>query len=136
MPSENAKSSQISFQVIPGGLAQDNSLYEDKIEARLANLSRALEQFVESLPAALLSDRSSTRELLEELAVKQSALQWIVRVAKHSEPGIRLRLWTDIDQSLAGLERALELLPRLQQIERQTRVPHEIQSSAANLRYS
>ena len=136
MRSKNARSSSASFQVIPGGLAHDQSLYEEKIEARLGHLSHAVEQFVESLPAALLSEHSSTRELLEELAVKQSALQWIVRVAKHSEPAIRLRLWTDIDQSLAGLERTLMLLPRLQQLERQVRVPQEAQCSAVSSHYS
>jgi hypothetical protein len=136
MRSNHAESSQASFQIIPGGLAQDQSLFEAEIDARLARLSRAVEQFVESLPAALLSEHTSTRELLEELVVKQSALQWIVRVAKHSEPGIRQRMWADIDQSVAGLERSLELLPRLQQIERQARVPHENQCSVASSRYS
>lgn len=136
MPSQNAKSGRRVFQIIQGGLAQDNSRYEEKIEARLAHLSHSVEQFVESLPAALLAEQSATRELLEELVVKQSALQWIVRVAKHSEPGIGGRLWADIEQSLAGLEKMLEQLPRLQLMERNLRIASESERSAAGSRRS
>lgn len=136
MPSRNAKSGRAVFQVIPGGLDPDHSRYEENIESRLAALSKSVEQFVESLPAALLAEQSATRDLLEELVVKQSALQWIVRVAKHSEVGIRRRLWADIDQSLAGLERMLELLPRLQLMDRNSRVARENQHSVAGSRCS
>ena len=136
MRSRNPSLARPDFQVFPRGQAQDRSLYEQKIEARFERLSHALEQFVESLPAALLDEHSATREFHEELVVKQSALQWIVRVARHSEPGVRRRLWADIDQSLAGIERSFELLPRLQQLECHMGIPDENQRSVASLNWS
>jgi hypothetical protein len=131
-----AKSAIRNFLVIEGGCQLNNSPYEEKIEARLERLSHSVEHFVSSLPAALLAEHHPTRELLEELVVKQSALQWIVRVAKHSQGSIRRRLWSDIDASLAGLEKLLEFLPRLQEIERHSRAAHENQSSIASSHWS
>jgi len=128
MQIKNTKSPLRAFRVIPGGLAQNDLLGEHKIEGRLSTLSLAVEHFVRSLPAAFLSEESSKHEVLDELVVKQSALQWIVRVAKHSKPGVRHGLWVDIEQqSLAGLEEMLELLSSLQQIERYSRLRHENQ---------
>ena len=136
MRSHKAKPAIRNFLVLNGGCQLHNSVYEGKIEARLERLSQVVEHFVSSLPAALLAEHHPTRELLEELLVKQSALQWIVRVAKHSQGAVRRRLWSDIDESLAGLEKLLELLPRLQEIERHSRTAHEIQSSIASSRWS
>jgi hypothetical protein len=136
MRSHKAKPAIRNFLVLDGGCQLHSSAYEEKIEARLERLSQAVEQFVSSLPAALLAEHHPTRELLEELLVKQSALQWIVRVAKHSQRGVRRRLWSDIDESLAGLEKLLELLPRLQEIERHSRAAHEVQSSIASSHWS
>jgi hypothetical protein len=132
MRSHKAKPAIRKFLVIEGGCQLHNSPYEEKIEARLERLTRTVEQFVSSLPAALLAENHPTHELLEELVVKQSALQWIVRVAKHSQGAVRHRLWSDIDASLAGLEKMLELLPRLQDIQRHLRTAHENQLSIAS----
>lgn len=118
MPSRNTKSSLGAFQIIPGGLAQNNSLYEQRIEARLLTLLCVVDRFVESQPAASLSEQGNTREALEKLVVTQSTLQWIVGVAKHCETGIRRRLWAAIEESLARFEKTLELSPRLHQIAR------------------
>jgi hypothetical protein len=131
MRSRNANLARPDFQVFPGGQAQDRSLYEQEIEARVERLSRAVEKFVDGLPAALLAEHSATRQLLEELVVKQSSLQWIVRVVKHSEAGVRRRLWADIDRFLTRIEKSFELLARLQQLECHLRVPHESQGSVA-----
>jgi hypothetical protein len=126
------KSALRNFEIIQGGRSQEQSAYEEKIEARLRQLTGAVERFITSLPAALLAEQSSSREIVEELVVKQSALQWIVRTAKHSEGDVREKLWSDIDQSLSGLEKALELLLRLQLIERHSRVPAENRCSVAS----
>jgi len=136
MRSHKAKPAFRNFLVIEGGFQLKNSSYEEKIEARLERLSHAVEHFVSSLPAALLAEHHPTRELLEELVVKQSALQWIVRVARHSQGAVRRRLWSDIDASLAGLEKLLEFLPRLQDLERHARAAHENQSSTTSSRWS
>jgi hypothetical protein len=136
MRSAKAKPAIRNFLVLNGGCQLHNPAYEEKIESRLERLSQAVEQFVSSLPAALLAENHPTRELLEELLVKQSALQWIVRVAKHSQGAVRRRLWSDIDASLAGLEKILKLLPLLQDIERHSRAAHEVQSSTASSRWS
>lgn len=136
MRSHKAKSAIRNFLILDGGCQLQNPAYEEKIEARLERLSQAVDQFVSSLPAALLAEHHPTRELLGELLVKQSALQWIVRVARHCQGAVRRRLWADIDASLAGLEKILELLPRLQDIERRSRAAHEVQSSTASFRWS
>lgn len=127
-----AKSALGISEITDGGRIQEQIAYEEKIEDRLRVLADAVERFITSLPAALLAEHSSTREIIEELVVKQSALQWILRVAKHSQGAVRQRLWSDIDESLAGLEKTLELLPRLQLIERHSRLPAENCCSVAS----
>jgi hypothetical protein len=121
-----------SFLVIEGGRRLPDSASEDEIEARLERFAHSVEQFVETLPAALLSEHAVSREILEELIVKQSALHWIVRVAKSSRGEVRKRLWSDINDSLAGLERTFALLPRLQAIASRTRTDQETSSPAAS----
>jgi len=113
------------FHVIEGGRSQEQTAREKKIEARLHTLGDAVEEFISSLSAGLLVEHSSSREIIEELIVKHCALQWIARVAKHSHGAVRQKLWSDIDQSLAGLEKALELLPRLRADERHSRIQQE-----------
>jgi hypothetical protein len=136
MRSYKAKPAIRNFLILEGGCQFHNPAYEEKIEGRLERLSQAVDQFVASLPAALLAEHHPTRELLEELLVKQSALQWIVRVAKHSQGTVRRRLWSDIDESLAGLEKLLELLPHLQDIDRHSRAAHENLSPTARSHWS
>jgi hypothetical protein len=126
-----AKSALRNFEIIQGGGSQEQSAYEEKIEVRLRHLTDAVERFITTLPAALLAEQSSSHEIFEELVVKQSALQWIVSTAKHSQGAVRQKLWSDIDQSLSGLEKALERFLRLQCIERHSRVPAENRCSGA-----
>jgi hypothetical protein len=133
MRSRNTNVARPDFQVFPSGEAHDRSLYEQEIEARVERLAHAVEQFVEGLPAALLAEHSATRQLLQELIVKQSTLQWIVRVVKHSEAGVRRRLWAHIDQFLTRIEKSFELLLRLRHLECSARVPDENRCSAAVL---
>jgi hypothetical protein len=64
-------------QVLPVGLAQGRSLYEQEIAARHKRLSHA--------PALL--EHSATRELLEEFVVKHLALQRISASRNIPNPG-------------------------------------------------
>jgi hypothetical protein len=109
----NENSAPRDFDVIEGRQTANKNACEEKIESRFRALQEATESFITSLPAALLADHSATREIIEELAVKLSALEWIVRVAKRSKGTIRKKLWADVDQCLTGLEKTLELMPRL-----------------------
>jgi hypothetical protein len=52
----------------------------------------------------LLTEKTAVREAIEELAVKVSALEWIVRVARHSAGRVQSRLWADSDAALTDLE--------------------------------
>jgi hypothetical protein len=87
---------------------QETKVREAIIEARLRALTEFVESFGHAAYSALLSERASVREAVEELCVKESALRWIVRVAKHSEGSIRERLWTDIEKAVADLEKLAE----------------------------
>jgi hypothetical protein len=101
-----ARKQQFTVRLQPTELSifQDRRVREAIVEARL----QALTDFVESIDnadySALLPERSATREAVEELSVKESALRWIVRVARHSEGFVRERLWRDIEKALADLE--------------------------------
>lgn len=134
MQSLKSESASRKFEVIEGGRKKSQTAQERDIEGRLEHLSQDLEHFINTLPAAMLAEQSSSRELLEGLAVKQCALQWIARVAKHSEHGIREKLWSDIDESLAPLEKTLEVLPRLQRLARQTRIVAGSRTASGNPR--
>lgn len=136
MQSIQVKSARRNFQVIERDRTEERRAYEESIEARHQDLTDAVERFVESLPAALLAEQSPTRELLEELVVKQSTLQWIVRVAKHSEGAIRQSLWSDIEQSLAGHEETAERLRRLGFEWHHSQIPAEANGSAASLHWT
>jgi hypothetical protein len=136
MQSLNSEPATKNFEVIEGGRNKNQIAREREIECRMEHLSHNLELFINTLPAAMLADQSSTRELLEELAVKQCALQWIVRVAKHSESGVREKLCSDIDESLSRLEKTLDVLPRLQRIERHARLAAGSRRASGNSRSS
>lgn len=87
---------------------QERRVREGIIEERLRALTRFVESFGHGVCSALLSERASTREKVEELCAKESGLRWIVRVAKHSEGLVRERLWTDIERAVTDLEKLAE----------------------------
>lgn len=88
--------------------AEERSLAEDLIKARMWRLTRLVEEFANSTINVLEVENSMLRELLEELVVKEAALRWIVRTASHSDGEVRERLWTDIDSALTELENTAE----------------------------
>lgn len=77
---------------------------ESNIEARLFELKNFAEGFSETAFIFSLSEDSSVREAIEELLVKETALRWIIGVAKRSTGRARIDLWADIDRVLTGLE--------------------------------
>ena len=85
----------------------------DAIEVRLAELKRSVDDFSQSALSLLLTEKKSVREAIEELAVKVSALEWIVRVARHSTGRVQSRLWVDIDAALTDLEHTAESVARV-----------------------
>ena len=83
---------------------------EQAIEARLWKLASLVADLNDSGFGILLEEDMDTRDAFEELRVKEAALRWIVRVAKHSSGEVRKRLWSDIEEAVAGLEKTAGLL--------------------------
>lgn len=84
--------------------------WERDVESRIQDLSALVADLTESGFGVLLSEEITTREAFEELRVKEVALRWIARVAKHSNGPVREKLWSDIEIAVAGLEKTAELL--------------------------
>jgi hypothetical protein len=86
---------------------------ERNVEARLRQLSDYVKDLCDEPYLKLLNEKGYAREAVEELAVKETTLSWIVRVAKHSHGAARERLWAHIAQALSDLERLAESLREL-----------------------
>jgi hypothetical protein len=87
-----------------------NNQHEQVIETRLRNLTVLVADLTESGYGILLLQETSTREAFNELRVKEAALRWIIRVAKHSTGAVREKLWSEIEQAVYGLEKTAQLL--------------------------
>jgi hypothetical protein len=87
-----------------------NNQHEQGIETRLRNLTALVAELTESGYGILLLQAISTREAFNELRVKEAALRWIIRVAKHSTGAVREKLWAEIEQAVYGLEKTAQLL--------------------------
>lgn len=85
---------------------------EKEIEERLREVTEFAEGLHREAYAELLPEGSAARQGVEELCVKELALRWIVRVAKHSQGHVRERLWLDIERALEDLETLVEDLIR------------------------
>ena len=77
---------------------------ENDIEARLLEMKNFAEGFSQSTFIFSLSEDASVREAIEELLLKETALWWIIGVAKRSTGKARVSLWADIDRVLTRLE--------------------------------
>jgi len=84
--------------------------HEEEIETRLRDLTALVADLTDSGYGLLLSQAHSTREAFEELRVKEAALRWIIRVARHSDGAVREKLWSELEDAVAGLEKTAELL--------------------------
>jgi hypothetical protein len=83
------------------------AVYEDQIKARLQTITSFVEGLNTSTVDLLLAEKPFSRELLQELVVKEAALGWMVRVAI-----LRARLWADIDKALDNLDLIIDLVGR------------------------
>ncbi|MGH9714027.1 MAG: hypothetical protein ACRD5M_12090 [Candidatus Acidiferrales bacterium] len=97
-------------RVIEFPQSTETSQSECVIELRLQDLSEFVANLMDSGFGMLLSEDIETREAFEELRVKEIALRWIVRVAKHSTGAVREKLWLDIEDAVSGLEKTSEML--------------------------
>jgi hypothetical protein len=101
----SAKSRLIEFPSI-----SESNQREQDIETRLRDLTALVADLTDSGYGVLLSEEPATREAFDELRVKEAALRWIIRVAKHSTGAVREKLWSDVEQAVCGLEKTAELL--------------------------
>jgi hypothetical protein len=90
----------------------DRDACEKHIESRLRHLRCLVDGLCDAASPRLLTQTIHVREALEELLVKEAAMRWIVRIAKHSNGSIREALWSDIEKSLADLEQTAESVIR------------------------
>src|ERR1700719_1359623 len=88
------------------------AVYEDQIKARLQTITSFVENLNTSTVDLLLAEKPFSRELLQELVVKEAALRWMVRVAILSNENVRARLWADIDNALDNLDLIIDLVGR------------------------
>lgn len=100
-------------QVLEFPHCEERIPFQDAIEERLAELKHFIDDFNESAFSLLLTEKTAVREAIEELGVKLSALEWIVRVARHSTGRVQSRLWADIDAALTDLEDTAESVARV-----------------------
>ena len=95
---------ELTVRPIHSSPFQQQRLREAITETRLEALTMFVENLEHAAYAVLLSEQSSAQEVVEELCVKESALRWMARAAKHSEGVVRERLWKDIERAVGDLE--------------------------------
>ncbi|MGA8223112.1 MAG: hypothetical protein WB780_15795 [Candidatus Acidiferrales bacterium] len=83
---------------------------EEALEKRLRELTALVADLTDSGYGFLLAEEAATQEAFEELRVKEAALRWIVRVAKHSSGAVREKLWSDAEEAVSSLEKTADLL--------------------------
>jgi hypothetical protein len=88
----------------------EETAYEQEIDTRLQDLTALVADLTDSGYGVLLAEEPSTGEAFEELRVKEAALRWIIRVAKHTTGSVREKLWADVEDAVAGLEKTAEFL--------------------------
>lgn len=97
-------------RVISFPRTRESSQSEQETETRLRELTEFLADLSDSGYGFLLAEEPATQEAFDELRVKEAALRWIVRVARHSSGAVRERLWMDIEVAVTSLEKTAELL--------------------------
>jgi hypothetical protein len=103
-------SSTARSRVIDFPETSESGRSEQAIENRLRELTALVADLADSGYGYLLSEEPATQEAFDELRVKEAALRWIVRVARHSSGDVREKLWSDIEDAVTSLEKSAELL--------------------------
>jgi hypothetical protein len=112
---ENRKRTRVTAvssnsRVIEFPRASESNRYEQITETRLRDLTTLIADLADSGYGMLLAQDPSTREAINQLCVKEAALRWIIRVAKHSAGTVREKLWSDVEEAVSGLESTAMLL--------------------------
>ena len=94
----------------PSDSAHEVASHENQIKDRLKTITSLVERLNTATVNLLLAEKPFAREALQELVVKEAALQWIVRVATLSNGKVRVRLWADIDKALDDLQLTIDLI--------------------------
>jgi hypothetical protein len=102
--------SRAKSRVIEFPRAGEEDAREQEIETRLQDLTALVADLTDSGYGVLLAEEPSTGEAFDELRVKEAALRWIIRVARHSTGAVRARLWSDVEDAVSGLEKTSEFL--------------------------
>ena len=92
--------------------ASKQDLHEFLVRARLQRLTHFVEGLTTVTLNLLLAEKPLARELLQELVVKEAALEWIARVATVSNAVVRDRMLEDINKALDELELLIDLVTR------------------------
>ena len=100
----------LKSRVIEFPQRSEEASYEQEIETRLQDLTALVADLTDSGYGVLLAEEPSTGEAFEELRVKEAALRWIIRVARHTTGSVREKLWEDVEDAVSGLEKTAEFL--------------------------
>lgn len=94
----------------PSGLHHSNyqTRYEHRVLSRLNRLGQRIHLWLQAPSHVLHEEKDSIRFLLDEITVHENALCWVAKTARHSQGAVRAKLWLDLEQAIANLEK-LEL---------------------------
>ncbi|HEV2488239.1 MAG TPA: hypothetical protein VGT03_00395 [Candidatus Acidoferrales bacterium] len=84
---------------------EEHQPFEEQIECRLNELGNLIAGFMDSPYPGVLRESNSIREALDELAVEEATLRWILRTAKHSRGVVRYALWLQLARVLVDCEK-------------------------------
>ena len=90
----------------------DPQRFENDVESRLNDLEILVTGLLGAPHPGWLGERGADRQTMEEFVVREAALHWIMRVANHSQGGVRKALWLDIEKELRELEKTVDALMR------------------------
>lgn len=83
----------------------EHQQFEDQIECRLNELGDLVTGSMDAPYLGVLRESNSIRDALDELAVEEATLRWILRTAKHSRGVVRHALWLQLARVLADFEK-------------------------------
>ncbi len=86
----------------------DPRRFENHVESRLNDLGILITGSLGAFDSGWPGDKRSDCQTVEELAVRDLALRWMMRVANQSEGAVRKALWLEIEKELVELEKIAE----------------------------
>ncbi|HEV2297821.1 MAG TPA: hypothetical protein VGR72_04815 [Candidatus Acidoferrales bacterium] len=83
----------------------EHQQFEDQIECRLNEVDDLVTGSMDAPYLGVLRESNSIREALDELAVEEATLRWILRTAKHSRGVVRYGLGLQLARVLVDFEK-------------------------------